>query len=67
VIRALAQDSAWVKNHEHIFVLGPTGVGKSYVASALAQKACRDGYWNTIVDFVALFFISDFPSQTFQQ
>src|SRR5215469_7263997 len=50
VIRALAQDSAWVKNHEHIFVIGPTGVGKSYVASALAQKACRDGYsvyWTT--------------------
>ena len=44
VIRALAQESYWVKNHEHIFVLGPTGVGKSYVASALAQKACRDGY-----------------------
>ena len=44
VIRALAQDSTWVKNHEHIFVLGPTGVGKSFVASALAQKACRDGY-----------------------
>jgi len=44
VIRALAQDSDWVKNHEHIFVLGPTGVGKSYVASALAQKAYRDGY-----------------------
>jgi len=33
-----------VKNHEHVFVLGPTGVGKSFVASALAQKACRDGY-----------------------
>src|SRR6516162_2490146 len=44
VIRALTQESLWVKNHEHIFVLGPTGVGKSYVASALAQKACRDGY-----------------------
>jgi DNA replication protein DnaC len=44
VIRSLAQDSAWVKNHEHIFVLGPCGVGKSYIASALAQKACRDGY-----------------------
>jgi len=44
VIRALAQESGWVANHEHIFVLGPTGVGKSYVASALAQKACRDGY-----------------------
>jgi hypothetical protein len=44
VIRALTQESSWVKNHEHIFVLGPTGVGKSYVASAMAQKACRDGY-----------------------
>src|SRR5438876_5980618 len=44
VIRALAQESAWVANHEHIFVLGPTGVGKSYVASALSQKACPDGY-----------------------
>jgi len=44
VIRALAQESSWVKNHEYIFVLGPTGVGKSYLASALAQKACRDGY-----------------------
>ena len=30
--------------HENIFVLGPTGVGKSFVARALAQKACRDGY-----------------------
>lgn len=44
VIRALAQQSAWVSKHENIFVLGPTGVGKSFVASALAQKACRDGY-----------------------
>ena len=43
-IRALAQESGWVAKHENIFVLGPTGVGKSFVASALAQKACRDGY-----------------------
>src|ERR1035437_646697 len=28
VIRALAQESAWVRNHEHVFILGPTGVGK---------------------------------------
>jgi DNA replication protein DnaC len=27
VVRALAEDSAWVRNHENIFVLGPTGVG----------------------------------------
>jgi DNA replication protein DnaC len=44
VIRALVQESAWVSKHENVFVLGPTGVGKSFVASALAQKACRDGY-----------------------
>jgi DNA replication protein DnaC len=55
VIRGLAQDSTWVKNHAHIFVLGPTGVGKSYVASALAQKACRDGYAVYYTRAVALF------------
>jgi DNA replication protein DnaC len=44
VIRALTQESGWVRNHENIFVLGPCGVGKSYIASVLAQKACRDGY-----------------------
>ena len=44
VIRALAQESGWVRNHEHVFILGPTGVGKSFLTSALAQKACRDGY-----------------------
>ena len=44
VIRALAQESGWVSKHENIFVLGPTGVGKSFVAAALAHKACRDGY-----------------------
>jgi DNA replication protein DnaC len=29
VIRALTQESSWVANHENIFVLGPTGIGKS--------------------------------------
>lgn len=44
VLRALAQESGWVAKHENIFVIGPTGVGKSFLAAALAQKACRDGY-----------------------
>jgi DNA replication protein DnaC len=55
VIRALAQESLWVKNHEHVFVLGPTGIGKSYVAAALAQKACRDGYAAFYTRAAALF------------
>ena len=55
VIRALAQESAWVRNHENVFVLGPTGVGKSFVASALAQKPCRDGYSALYTRAAALF------------
>lgn len=55
VIRALAQESAWVRNQENIFVIGPTGVGKSYVASALAHKACRDGYTAYYTRAAALF------------
>src|SRR5689334_814058 len=55
VIRALVQESAWVRNHDNIFVLGPTGVGKSFVASALAQKACRDGYSALYLGAAALF------------
>ena len=30
--------------HQNIFLLGPTGIGKSWLACAFAQKACRDGY-----------------------
>ena len=55
VMRALTQESGWVKNHENVFVLGPTGVGKSFMASALAQKACRDGYSAFYTRAVALF------------
>jgi DNA replication protein DnaC len=55
VIRALSQDSVWVRNHEHIFVMGPTGAGKSFIACALAQKACRDGYSALYVRAAALF------------
>jgi len=44
MLRALAQESVWVPKHENLFITGPTGCGKSYLASALAHKACRDGY-----------------------
>ena len=44
LFRALAQESAWAAKHENVFICGPTGVGKSFLACALAQKACRDGY-----------------------
>jgi DNA replication protein DnaC len=44
MILALVQQWAWIGTHENVLVLGPTGVGKSFVACALAQKACHDGY-----------------------
>ncbi|RLB75413.1 MAG: AAA family ATPase [Deltaproteobacteria bacterium] len=34
----------WLKSHHNVFIIGPTGIGKSYLACALAQKACREGY-----------------------
>lgn len=34
----------WVKNHHNVIITGPTGLGKSYLAEALAHKACREGY-----------------------
>ena len=54
-IRGLSQESSWVRNLEHSFVLGPTGEGKSFIACALAQKACRDGYSALYVRAAALF------------
>jgi len=33
----------WVKAHQNVILLGPTGIGKSYLASALAEAACRRG------------------------
>jgi DNA replication protein DnaC len=34
----------WVDEHQNVIVTGKTGVGKSYLACALAQQACRKGY-----------------------
>jgi DNA replication protein DnaC len=43
LIRTLANNE-WVKQHQNLLLIGPTGIGKSWLACALAQKACRDGY-----------------------
>jgi DNA replication protein DnaC len=34
----------WIRNHQNVIVTGQTGIGKSYLAEALAQKACREGF-----------------------
>lgn len=34
----------WVKARRNVILTGPTGLGKSWLACALADKACREGY-----------------------
>jgi len=34
----------WIKRHLNLLITGPTGVGKTWIACALAQKACREGF-----------------------
>jgi len=35
--------SQWVRDHHNLLITGPTGIGKSWLACAFIQKACRDG------------------------
>lgn len=34
----------WIKDQHNILVIGPTGTGKTFLACALAHKACLEGY-----------------------
>lgn len=43
LVRRLAT-CKWITLHQNIVVTGMTGVGKSYLACALGQQACRKGY-----------------------
>ena len=43
LLRTLAA-SEWVRQNQNVLFIGPTGIGKSWLACALAQKACRDGF-----------------------
>jgi len=36
--------SQWIAQHSNIAITGPTGSGKTYLACALAHRACLDGF-----------------------
>jgi DNA replication protein DnaC len=36
-------NSPWVNNHHQVMIVGPTGVGKTFLACAIANHAIRDG------------------------
>ena len=37
-------DGRWVREHLSILIIGPAGIGKSWIACALAHSACRHGH-----------------------
>ncbi len=43
LVRTLAT-CQWIKEHQNVLITGATGVGKTYLACALAQQACRKGF-----------------------
>lgn len=43
VIASLATGQ-WIRSHDNVLIVGPTGAGKTYLACALAQMACRLGF-----------------------
>ncbi|MDZ4184161.1 MAG: IS21-like element helper ATPase IstB [Desulfuromonadales bacterium] len=42
VERLLGSD--WLQYHQGVIITGPTGTGKTFLACAIGQKACREGY-----------------------
>jgi len=45
----------WIRRAHNILITGPTGVGKTYLACALAHRACRSGFPSLYVRLPTLF------------
>lgn len=45
----------WIQGHQNVLIIGPTGTGKTYIASALAHQACRCGFGSLYLRLPRLF------------
>ena len=48
-------DAGFIKRHENILITGPTGTGKSFLASALGHQACLLGFKVLYISTTKLF------------
>jgi len=46
----------WIRKHQNLLISGPTGVGKTFLACAFAQKACREGFRTFYIRSPQLFY-----------
>lgn len=44
----------WIDRHQSVLITGPTGVGKSFLACALGNQACRSGFTTNYCRFPRL-------------